>query len=91
MALPQIVPPTTAGTGGRHVFVSYSHLDGVTRETAGEMTQSGVRHRPGGVRVRLGTHPYARELASMGLPKRAMISSSADNVEMTFSDAKEMA
>jgi|KBSMisStaDraftv2_1062788.scaffolds.fasta_scaffold979178_1 hypothetical protein len=28
MALPQIVPPTTAGTGGRHVFVSYSHLDG---------------------------------------------------------------
>ena len=28
MALPQIVAPTTAGTGGRHVFVSYSHLDG---------------------------------------------------------------
>jgi hypothetical protein len=37
MALPQIVPPTTAGTGGRHVFVSYSHLDG---ELAGRFMRS---------------------------------------------------
>jgi hypothetical protein len=69
---------------------TYSHLDGVTRETVGVMRPSGVRYRPGGVTVRLGDHPYARELAALGLPKRAMISGSADNVDMTFADAQEI-
>lgn len=73
------------------VHPTYSHLDGVTRRTAGEMTLSGVRYRPGGATVRLGDHPYAKELASLGFPKRALISSSADNVEMTFADAEEIA
>jgi hypothetical protein len=73
------------------VHPTYSHLDGVTRQTAGEMTLSGVRYRPGGATVRLGDHPYGRELAALGFPKRAMISSSADNVEMTFADAEEIA
>ncbi|TPG32060.1 acetoacetate decarboxylase family protein [Mycolicibacterium hodleri] len=81
----------SALTSKPQVHPTYSHLNGVTRETAGEMTLSGVRYRPGGVRVRLGQHPYARELASLGFPKRAMVSSSADNVEMTFGDAKEIA
>ncbi|MEU0495017.1 acetoacetate decarboxylase family protein [Mycobacterium sp. NPDC006124] len=80
----------SALTSKTQVHPTYSHLDGVTRETAGEMTTSGVRYRPGGVRVRLGQHPYAKELASLGFPKRAMISSSAANVEMTFADAKEI-
>ena len=44
----------------------------------------------GGVDVRLGEHPYAKELASLGLPKRALVSSSAANVEMTFGDAQEI-
>jgi hypothetical protein len=69
---------------------SYSHRDGVTRETAFEHTLDGVRTRFGGVRIWLGDHPYAKELASLGLPKRAMISSSADNVQMTFGDAEEI-
>ncbi len=69
---------------------SYSHRDGVTRETAFEHTLDGVRTRFGGVRVRLGDHPYAKELASLGLPKRAMLSSSADHVQMTFGDAQEI-
>jgi hypothetical protein len=81
----------SAFTSKPQVHPTYSHLDGVTRETAGEMRLSGVRYRPGGVRVRLGEHPYGKELASLGFPKRAMISSSADNVEMTFGDAKEIA
>lgn len=81
----------SAFTSKPQVHPTYSHLDGITRETAGEMRLSGVRYRPGGVRVRLGEHPYAKELASLGFPKRAMISSSADNVEMTFGDAKEIA
>ncbi|WP_445163350.1 acetoacetate decarboxylase family protein [Mycobacterium sp. Dal123C01] len=69
---------------------SYSHRDGVTRETAFEHTLDGVRNRLGGVRVRLGDHPYAKELASLGLPKRAMLSSSAEQVQMTFGDAQEI-
>ena len=72
------------------VHPTYSHLDGVTRETAGEMRTSGVRYRLGGASVRLGSHPYAAELAALGFPKRALISSSADNVEMTFADAEEI-
>ncbi len=69
---------------------SYSHRDGVTREISFEHTLDGVRTRLGGVRVRLGDHPYSKELASLGLPKRAMLSSSAENVQMTFGDAREI-
>jgi hypothetical protein len=69
---------------------TYSHRDGVTRETAFEHTLDGVRTRFGGVRIRLGDHPYAKELASLGLPKRALMSGSADNVQMTFGDAREI-
>ncbi|WP_319455172.1 MULTISPECIES: acetoacetate decarboxylase family protein [unclassified Mycobacterium] len=84
------LPVPSAFTSKTQVHPTYSHLDGVTRETAGEMRLSGVRYRLGGASVRLGEHPYAMELASLGFPKRAMISSSADNVEMTFNDAKEI-
>jgi hypothetical protein len=75
--------------GRKQVHNTYSFGDGILRETPGEMAPSGVRYRLGGARVRLGDHPYAKELASLGLPKRALFSSSADNVEMSFSDAKE--
>lgn len=85
------LPVPSRFTSKPQVHPTYSHLDGVTRETAGEMTLSGVRYRLGGATVRLGQHAYAAELASLGFPKRAMISSSADNVEMTFGDAKEIA
>lgn len=76
--------------GRKQVHNTYSFGDGILRETPGEMAPSGVRYRLGGARVRLGDHPYAKELASLGLPKRALFSSSADNVEMSFSDAKEI-
>jgi Acetoacetate decarboxylase (ADC) len=69
---------------------SYSHRDGVTRETSFEHTLDGVRTRFGGVRIWLGDHPYAKELASLGFPKRAMVSSSVENVQMTFGDAQEI-
>jgi hypothetical protein len=69
---------------------SYSHRDGVTRETPFENTINGVRNRFGGVRITLGDHPYAKELASLGLPKRAMLNSSVDHVQMTFGDAQEI-
>lgn len=68
------------------VLQTYSHADGITREIPWEMKTSRVRFRPGGARLRLGTHPYARELAALGLPKRPMVSGSVGHVEMTFGD-----
>jgi Acetoacetate decarboxylase (ADC) len=69
------------------VLKTYTYADGTTREVPWEMKNSGVRFRPGGATLRLGDHPYAKELASLGLPKRAMVSGSVANVEMTFGDA----
>jgi hypothetical protein len=69
---------------------SYSYRDGVLRETPFQMTLTGLRYRPGGARIRLGEHPYARELASLGFPKRALVSSSVANVQMSFGDAQEI-
>jgi hypothetical protein len=46
--------------------------------------------RIGGATVRLGDHPYAKEIASLGLPKRAMACMSIANVDMTFGDAREI-
>ena len=82
------LPVPSAFTARKQVHNTYSHLAGVTRETPGEMLLSGVRYRPGGVELRLGDHPYAAELASLGLPKRALLSSSAANVDMTFGNSR---
>jgi hypothetical protein len=84
------IPAPARFTARPQVHSTYSYADGVIRETPGEMRMTGVRYRPGGVRVRLGSHPYAAELAALGLPKRALMSSSAANVDMTFGDAKEI-
>ena len=69
------------------VLTTYTFADGRTREVPWEMTNSRVRFRPGGARLRLGEHPYARELAGLGLPRRPMVSGSVGRVEMTFGDA----
>jgi hypothetical protein len=69
---------------------TYSYREGVLRETVGVMKLSDARYRLGGATVRLGEHPYAKELASLGFPKRAMVSSSVGNVEMSFADAREL-
>ena len=66
----------------------YSHRDGLTRETPSKMTVSGMRGRIGGARLRLGDHAYAKELAALGLPKRALASASIANVAMSFGDAR---
>ncbi len=84
------LPVPSAFTAKTQVQSTYSYLDGVLRETEGQMRLSGVRYRPGGVTVRLGEHPYGRELSTLGLPKRAMLASSVRNVQMTFADAKEI-
>src|SRR5215475_1770753 len=84
LAIPSVL------TSREQVYRTYSHRDGITRETLGHTKLSGVRYRLGGVRVWLGDHPYAKELAALGLPKRALVSSSAANVAMSFDDAQEI-
>jgi hypothetical protein len=84
------LPIPSALTSRTQENPTYSYRDGILRETIGEMSPTGVRYRLGGVRLWLGDHPYAKELAALGLPKRAMMSGSAENVEMSFGDAKEI-
>lgn len=69
-------------------FVAYSHLDGVTRRTPWTMPPSRLRSRPGGAVVQLGDHPIAAELRELGLPKRAVMTSSIGRLRMTFGDAQ---
>jgi hypothetical protein len=82
------LPIPSALTYRQQTLRSYAHRDGHTLETPFEMTMVGARYRPGGVRLWLGDHPYAKELASLGLPKGALVSVSVANVEMTFGDAR---
>jgi hypothetical protein len=82
------LPVPSAFTSRAQVLRTYSHRDGVTREIPWEMSLTSVRYRLGGARVRLGEHPYAKELASLGFPKRALVSGSVGNVEMSFGDAQ---
>jgi hypothetical protein len=84
---PGLPVPLSGRTQGQ---TSYSYRDGITREIPFEMTPSALRYRIGGARVRLGEHPYAKELASLGFPKRALVSGSVGNVQMSFDDAQEV-
>ena len=61
--------PIPSASRATQVQRSYSHRDGVTRETPFEMSLTGVRYRPGGVRLRLGEHPYAERAAVAWLPE----------------------
>lgn len=66
---------------------SYSWRDGVLRRT--EWTQTGERPsaRPGGAELTLGSHPIAKELEALGLPRRALMSSSTPRMQATFGAA----
>lgn len=75
------------GKGAALPLTAYSHLDGVTRAIPWRMQPSGVRSRPGGASLLLGTHPIARELAGLRLSRRALFSTSIENLAMTFEDA----
>jgi hypothetical protein len=85
------LPTPAALTSRPQTNATYSYRDGVLRETVGEFSVTDMRYRLGGVKVRLGEHPYAKELAPLGFPKRALVSGSAGNVEMSFADAREVA
>ena len=71
-------------------LLTYTNLDGTTRETAAEQLSSGFHARIGGASIRLGDHPIAKELASLGLPKKAFACMSIANADMTFGDCREI-
>lgn len=81
------LPVPSLFTPRSQTLKAYSHLDGVTRQVPWEMRISGVRGALGGATLRLGEHNYARELAALGLPKKAMVSASVAKVAMVFGDA----
>ncbi|MFD4293478.1 acetoacetate decarboxylase family protein [Rhodococcus sp. NPDC058505] len=78
----------TPDRGPGTTMQAYSHLDGTTRRTAWEMNPSGVRARPGGGDLTLGSHPIAAELRTLGLPRRALMTTSIPSLRMTFGDAR---
>ncbi len=82
------LPVPSLFTSRPQVLKTYTYAEGTTREVPWEMKVTGVRGRTGGATLRLGNHPYAKELASLGLPKKAMVSGSVGNVEMSFDDAR---
>lgn len=68
---------------------AYSWSDGVLRRTPWVTDNRRVTARPGGVVVQLGaTHPMARELADLGLPKRAVFCMTAGLMRASFGPAE---
>jgi len=80
--------------GAAPEVVAFSCLDGVTRRVPWSVRPEGVRFRPGGAVVRVGDpagHPVADELHRLGLHRaRALSSTTAAQVRMTFHDAQPL-
>ncbi|MFG1618930.1 acetoacetate decarboxylase family protein [Nonomuraea wenchangensis] len=65
---------------------AYTHRDGVTRRVPWSVRAHGARVRPGGALIRLGNHPIAKELSELGLPKRALFSTTVARAQMSFGE-----
>ncbi len=74
-----------------HAPPSYSFRDGLLRRTEWTVDFGGVRGRPGGATLVLGDHPMADELRSLGLPRRALFSTSATTMRASFGAAEVVA
>jgi hypothetical protein len=75
LRLPSRAPPT------------YSFAQGVLRRTTWTSSAEGAAGRFGGATLTLGDHPMADELRSLGLPRRALVSSSATQMRASFDAA----
>ena len=72
-------------------MTAYARLDGTTRRTPFGSTPTGVRGGPGGARLTLGdSHPIAAELRTLGLPRRAAMSTTIENLAATFGPAEDL-
>jgi hypothetical protein len=76
-------------TGGSRTMperdqISYALRDGTLYRTRAQMRGTGMGVRLGGAKLELGDHPIADELRTLGLPKRALASSSIAHMSATF-------
>jgi hypothetical protein len=76
LRLPAQAPPT------------YSFADGVLRCTEWTTSSTGTAGRLGGATLVLGDHPMADELRSLGLPRRALFTSSGAVMTASFGAAR---
>lgn len=67
---------------------TYTFMDGVLRRTPWETFPEGTRARIGGATLELGSHPIADELRSIGLPHRAVMTTTVPNVRARFGAAE---
>jgi hypothetical protein len=79
--------------GGRRSFAdlpqdAYAWRDGVLFKTPSRMSADGVGFRLGGATVLLGDHPMADELRGLGLPRRALGTTSFTRWRATFEGAQ---
>jgi hypothetical protein len=80
----------TVARGGRRRVAglpqdAFAWRDGVLYRTASVMSAEGVGMRLGGARLVLGgRHPIAEELRGLGLPRRALMSSSFERMRARF-------
>lgn len=66
---------------------AYARLDGTTRCTPFTSKATGVRGGPLGARLVVGDrHPMAQDLRSLGLPKRAVMSTTIGNMAALFGE-----
>jgi Acetoacetate decarboxylase (ADC) len=87
----RLVLRLTLPRGGRDELpplpmVTYSVIDGVPHRTAFSQGGTGAQVLAGGdgVRLELGDHPVAKELASLGLPAPAQMSTWTEHMRGTF-------
>ena len=66
---------------------TYSLRDDVLRRTEWDQ-EAPIRARLGGAKLELGPHPIADELRTLGLPKRALMSSTMRNMRAEFGPAQ---
>lgn len=65
---------------------TYTNADGVLRVTDWS-TPARALARPGGTRIHLGSHPIAKELRALGLPKRALAVQTVLDMRASFGPA----
>jgi acetoacetate decarboxylase len=63
---------------------SYAWRDGTLFRTPSVMGGTGVGMRLGGAQLMLGAHPRAEELGALGLPRRALVSTSMERMRARF-------
>ncbi|MBE9373739.1 acetoacetate decarboxylase family protein [Saccharopolyspora sp. HNM0983] len=81
--------PAPAGAGAIAID-AYTFQDRVLRRIPWRVAPGRVRVRPGGARVRLGEHPVADEIRSLGLSRTALTTTRIDELSMSFDEAQEV-